>query len=274
MPRIALALACLLGLVLHADAAEPKLKGLLITGGCCHDYEAQKKIITEGLSQRASIAWDVVHEGGDGKDHRISVYEKPGWTKGYDVIVHNECFGAIKDAEFIQNIVGAHQNGTPGIFVHCALHSYREAGPGADGWRELIGVTSVRHESKHGLDVKRVDVKHPILAGFPEEWRTEQGELYVIQKVWPNCTPLATAYGTDTKMDHPVIWANTFGRTRCYGISLGHHNETMNTDVWLDTTARGLLWVTGHLTDDGKPEAGYEGTGVQPIDISLKPVPE
>ena len=59
------------------DAAEPtKLKGLLITGGCCHDYENQKRIITQGVSQRASISWDIVHEGGSSRDHRISVYSQ------------------------------------------------------------------------------------------------------------------------------------------------------------------------------------------------------
>lgn len=277
MLRYATALLVVLTVALPTRGAEPakaKLKGLLITGGCCHDYETQKRIITEGLSQRVSIEWDVVHEGGSGKKHEVSVYKKPNWTDGYDVIVHNECFGAVEDPEFIAKIVGAHQNGTPGIFIHCALHSYRAAGAGADGWRELIGVTSVRHESKHGLDIKPTGVKHPILAGFPKEWKTEQGELYVIQNVWPNCVPLATAYGTDTKKDHPVIWANTFGKTKIYGTSLGHHNETMNTDVWLDTTARGLLWVTGHLNDDGTPETGFNGTGVKPIDTSLKPKPD
>ena len=55
--------------LLQAQAAEKKttkktkLKGLLVAGGCCHDYERQVQIITEGLSQRASISWDVVYEG-------------------------------------------------------------------------------------------------------------------------------------------------------------------------------------------------------------------
>ena len=37
-------------------ASKTKLKGLLVAGGCCHDYERQVEIITEGLSQRASIS--------------------------------------------------------------------------------------------------------------------------------------------------------------------------------------------------------------------------
>ena len=48
-----------------AEDAEPKLKGLIVAGGCCHDYPRQKLIISEGVSQRISIAWDIVHEGDD-----------------------------------------------------------------------------------------------------------------------------------------------------------------------------------------------------------------
>src|ERR1043166_6356594 len=33
-----------------ACSAEP-LRALLITGGCCHDYEAQKKILSKGISR-------------------------------------------------------------------------------------------------------------------------------------------------------------------------------------------------------------------------------
>src|SRR5438093_1248462 len=49
-------------------AAQP-LRALLITGGCCHDYEAQKKILTEGINARANVQWTIIHEGGDGKEH-------------------------------------------------------------------------------------------------------------------------------------------------------------------------------------------------------------
>ena len=71
-------------------AQKTKLKGLLVAGGCCHDYERQVEIITEGLSQRASISWDVVYEG-KGRDTKVSIYKNPDWSKGYDIVVHNEC---------------------------------------------------------------------------------------------------------------------------------------------------------------------------------------
>jgi uncharacterized protein len=277
MIRVCLALLLSLALLTPGSAAEKetKLKGLLITGGCCHDYNNQKQIITEGLSQRVSISWDVVHEGGTGRDHKVSVYQEAGWASKYDVIVHNECFGGVKDDDFVKSIAAAHFEGVPAIFVHCSLHSYRAAPTGADSWRELIGVTSRRHEKHRGVLVQNVNQFNPIMKDFPTEWKTDSGELYIIERAWPNCVPLAQAYGTDTKKVHPVIWTNKFGKAKVFGTSLGHHNETMNNDIWLGVVSRGLLWTVGKLDEDGIAKPGYEGTGVKPIELpGLKPVPE
>jgi len=253
-----------------ADPPAP-LKGLLITGGCCHDYENQKTIITQGISQRVNISWDIVHEGGTGRDHKVSAYSRKNWASGYDVIVHNECFGGVTDDEFVSSIAAAHHEGVPAVFIHCALHSYRNAAVGADSWRELIGVTSRSHEGKRGVLVQRLIDDHPVMQGFPETWQTPNGELYKIEKVWSNCIPLARAYGEDTKKDHPVIWVNTFGKARVFGTSLGHHNETMNTSEWLDVVSRGVLWATDHIRPNGRPMKGYEGTGVTPIVLRKGP---
>jgi type 1 glutamine amidotransferase len=247
------------------------LKGLLITGGCCHDYENQKRIISEGISQRVNIEWDIVHEGGSGRDHKVSTYSSDNWASGYDIIVHNECFGGVTDDDFVASIAAAHHEGVPAVFIHCALHSYRNAQVGADAWRELIGVTSRSHEGKRGVLVQRLNDSHPVMRGFPQEWQTPNGELYKIEKVWPNCIPLAKAYGKDTDKDHTVIWVNTFGRARVFGTSLGHHNETMNTDEWLDVVSRGVLWATDHIRPDGQPMEGYTGTGVAPIQLDQGP---
>ncbi|MCA9086254.1 MAG: ThuA domain-containing protein [Planctomycetaceae bacterium] len=276
--RITVAAFVFQGLAISSTMAAEKaapLKGLLITGGCCHDYENQKRIITEGISQRVNIEWDVVHEGGDGKEHQISVYKQPGWASKYDVIFHNECFGAVVDDKFVQSIAAAHHEGVPAVFVHCSLHSYRNAPVGADAWRELIGVTSRSHEKKRPVDVVRLNDDHPVMKGFPEKWPSPNGELYKIERIWPNCIPLAQAWGEDTKQDHTVIWLNTFGNARVFGTSLGHHNETMNNDVWLDLVARGVLWSVDRLAPNGKPMPGYEGSGVKPIviDDTTPPAP-
>lgn len=251
------------------NKAVAPLRGMLITGGCCHDYETQKKIITQGLSQRVNIEWEIIHEGGTSKAHKVSVYKNKNWAKNFDVIVHNECFGDVMEPAFIKNITEAHAAGVPAVFIHCSLHSYRHSKV-ADSWRELIGVTSRSHEKKHPISVKPMRANHPIMSDFPESWPVKSGELYKIEKVWPNCTPLAQAFGVDTQKNHTTIWTNMLGKTKIFGTSLGHFNETMNNDVWLGVVSRGLLWTVEKLDDQGKPKSGYEGTGIKPLDFPKK----
>ncbi|MHC2068628.1 ThuA domain-containing protein [Bremerella sp. T1] len=243
-----------------------KLKGLLITGGCCHDYPAQIKIITEGLSQRVNIEWDVVIAG-DGRQVKVPVYLNHDWIKPYDVVFHNECYGHVDDVEFVEGIVKAHtENNIPAIFVHCSMHSYRNAK--TDEWRKLIGMRSTSHEGKHPLDIVTLESDHPIMQGFPKDWKVDRGELYKIEKTWDSATPLAKAYGVDTKKDHNVIWCNEYDGTKSFSTTLGHYNETMNNDVWLSLVARGLLWTVDGLNEDGTTKPGFEGTGKKEIDLS------
>src|ERR1700740_2590554 len=78
--------------VMSARCAEP-IRALLITGGGSHDYKHQKDILTEGISARANIAWTISYDGVDDRTHEATIYSKPDWWKGYDVIVHDECYG-------------------------------------------------------------------------------------------------------------------------------------------------------------------------------------
>ena len=231
-----------------SSAADP-IKALLVTGGSSHDYDAQKKTLTEGLGRRVNIAWTVV-DGGRDRANPEGLYE-PGWADGYDVIVHNECFGGVVDDAFIEGIVKAHRQGTPGIFIHCSMHSYRNAKSGAQAWRELIGVTSKRHErGKRQLVAVPIE-EHPTLAKFPKAWHTPTGELYVIEEIWPNTQPIVTAYSIEQKQEMPVVWLNKLGKAKVFGTTLGHHNEMIAADVWLDTVARGMLWTLDRLPADG-----------------------
>ena len=248
-----------------------KLKALLITGGCCHDYPNQIKIITQGLSQRVSIDWDVELAGSD-RTVKVPIYKNHDWIKPYDLVVHNECYGHVDDVEFVEGIVNAHtENKIPAIFIHCSMHSYRNAD--TDEWRKLIGMTSRSHEGHHPLDVVTLKSDHPIMQGFPQNWKVERGELYKIEKTWDNTTPLAQAYGVDTKKDHTVIWTNEYKGTKTFSTTLGHHNETMNNDEWLSLVARGVLWTVDGLNEDGSTKPGFEGTGKAEIDLS-KPNPD
>lgn len=249
-------LPVLLALASTASAAPAKpIRALLVTGGCCHDYENQKKIISDGISARANVTWTVVHEGGDTRTHRISIYEKNDWATGYDVIVHNECFGQVEDVAFVERIAAAHQAGVPAVMLHCSAHSYRAAK--TDAWRECVGQTSMSHEKRRDLEIKVMKADHPVMKGFPMSWLDKEDELYKNEKLWPNTSPLAQAYGQDTKKDHVVIWVNTYGKGRVFGTTLGHLNSTMQDPVYLELVTRGLLWACDKLQVNGQPKQGY-----------------
>jgi type 1 glutamine amidotransferase len=244
-----------------ADPADVKpLKVLMVTGGCCHDYENQKHILAEGISARANVEFTIVHEEGPGgksdKSHKISIYEKDDWAKGYDVVLHNECFGAVTDVAFVERIAKAHFDGVPAVMLHCSTHSYRMAA--TDEWRKCVGQKSMSHEKNRDLHVKNLKPEHPVMKGFPMEWLDKGDELYKNEILYPNFVPLAKAYGEDTKMDHNLVWVNTYGDARVFGTTMGHANSTMEDPVYLDLVTRGLLWACGKLDDDGKPMAGYE----------------
>lgn len=252
LPFLVLALAPLAAG--EPEAAAP-LKVLMLTGGCCHDYDSQKEILSVGMSSRANLDFTVVHEGGDSRNHKIAMLADPDWAKGHDVVLHSVCFGALEDVAFVEGIAKPHHDGVPAVMLHCSAHSYRAAK--TDAWREAVGITSFSHEKQRELTVKTVAGEHPIMKGFPENWETPSDELYKVDKEWPGLVPLATAYGKETEKDHTVIWVNTYGKGKIFGTTLGHGNETVSHPVFLDLLTRGLLWTTGKLNDDGTPAAGY-----------------
>lgn len=168
-------------------AAEP-LRALLITGGCCHDYTAQKKILTEGISARANVTWTIILEGeGSDKDVKFSIYEKPDWTKGFDVIVHNECSGQLTNVDWVEHIAKGHYEGVPAVVIHCSMHSYRFSP--TDEWRKLLGVSSYRHQAFRPFEVVNLKPEHPVMKGFPAKWQDDPDELYEIKKSGPTALP-------------------------------------------------------------------------------------
>jgi len=135
----------------QADAAK-KIRVLLVTGGCCHDYAFQTKAMQLAASKRGlRVEWTVVNEGGKGTKAKIGLYDKPGWAKGFDVVVHNECFANTTDEAYIRKITQTHKSGVNAVVIHCAMHTYRAAK--INDWREFLGVTSRRHEHQSNYTV-------------------------------------------------------------------------------------------------------------------------
>lgn len=230
------------------SAAETNsLRALLITGGCCHNYPFQTQQLTNAVAKLAKVEWTVTMDGGTGTRAEISLYDNPDWAKGYDVVIHNECFADTTNQVYIRKITTAHHAGVPAVVIHCAMHTYRTAE--IDDWREFLGVTSKRHDHQSKYPVKLVEPASPILKGVATNWVTPMDELYIIEKVWPNTKPLATSVSERDGKTYPVIWTNQYGKARVFGTTYGHSDDMWRDENFLTLASRGVLWAAGRLTD-------------------------
>ncbi|HUR60159.1 MAG TPA: ThuA domain-containing protein [Opitutaceae bacterium] len=242
-PLFAFLLAALCAATAHAASPAKPVRALLITGGCCHDYKTQAQLLTDGMKAIAPVEWTIVNDGGTTTRAMIPLYDKPDWAKGYDVVVHNECFADTTDENYIRKITAAHKGGTPAVVIHCAMHTYRAAT--VDDWREFLGVTSRRHDHQSAYPVRRVAADHPIMRGFPAVWTTPMDELYVIEKLWPGAKALAVSTSERDGKEYAAVWTNDYHGTRIFGTTFGHGLATWRDPVYVAMVARGVLWAAG-----------------------------
>lgn len=231
-----------------ADAAPKPLKVLIVTGGCCHDYDVQKVLLKKGLEQRAHLDVEYVQQGGTATDSRIPLYENANWADGFDCVIHDECFSDAKDPQWVARVLKPHREGLPAVVMHCAMHCYRD---GTDDWFRFCGVTSRQHGAHYPHEVLTRDGTHPIMKTLGAGWANPAGELYWIEKVWPTAHPLASAKNREKGNEEVCVWTNEFGekKTRIFGTTLGHHNVTVEHPAFLDLVTRGTLWACGKLDD-------------------------
>jgi type 1 glutamine amidotransferase len=194
----------------------------------------------DAISKALPVDWMVAVQGGRGTTGQLPVYDRPDWAKGYDIVVHNECFADITDPAFIRRITSAHRGGPPAVVIHCAMHTFRAAT--VDDWREFLGVTSRRHTRQFNIPVKLVAKDHPVLKGFKADWVTPMDELYVIDKLWPGATIIASAVSPEDQKEYPLAWTNDYAGTRVFGTTLGHGMATFDDPVFQDLLARGFKW--------------------------------
>lgn len=223
-------------------AGQKRLRALVISGGCCHDYNAQNKILVENVAKELPVDWTILLEGGNGFEGRIAIYDTPNWAKGYDIVVHNECFANTDDAKMLKQIADGHKNGAAAIVIHCSLHSYRAAT--VDDWREFMGVTSRRHTPSHNISINVDDKESSIMKGIPAGYKTPLDELYVVEKFWPTAKSLASASPPDDpKTKYSLMWTNDYNGARVFGTTIGHGMETWNDPVFQDLLVRAFKWA-------------------------------
>ncbi|MEC7678637.1 MAG: ThuA domain-containing protein, partial [Planctomycetota bacterium] len=54
---------------------------------------------------------------------------------------------------------------------------------------------------------------------------------------------LADSYSDETGKREPVVWLNEHDGVKVFGISLGHHNETIEAESWQLMVSQGLRWA-------------------------------
>jgi type 1 glutamine amidotransferase len=259
-------------------AGQVPLNVLVVSGGCCHDYPAQNRIIYDVLNPVAPINWtfELGMTNLSLTQGKLPLYSDPDWASRFDLVIHNECWanGEFPPA-FMRSLTLGHDRGIPAVMIHCSLHSYRQSP--IDDWRELIGVTSRRHTFAHPIKVTW-NQSNPVAKGMPE-WTTPTDELYVIEKEWPGMQAVATAVNNQRNekgvLDngvkgpnetYPIAWTHLYkGSTRVFGTSLGHANATWDTPEFRELLVRGFRWAMGK-----DPQVGWTPT---PPGMSAPPLP-
>jgi len=255
---------------LKAQKSPKPLKVLLITGGCCHSYATQKNVIKKGLEARANVVVDQIHTDDSSNNPPLSIYRNPNYAKGYDVVIHDECAAGMADLSILNGVLAPHRNGIPGVNLHCAMHSYRvgnhrmPAEPGTDDnlWFDYLGIQSSGHGPKEPIAISFTNTEHPITKTL-EDWATIEEELYNNVQVFPTAKALAKGFQFQPKRsakngnviaakndEAVVVWTNEYHGTRVFSTTIGHFDETVADERYLDLVTRGLLWSCNKLNDN------------------------
>lgn len=264
-PLALAALSLVLAPLFAAPTPKP-LKALLVIGGCCHDYAAQKDILKEGLEKRANLKVDIAYLADKTTTPALPILGNPDYAKGYDLVIHDECGADIKDPALIAGVLAPHRAGLPGVNLHCAMHSYRigppatpaEKGSERAAWFDYLGLQSSGHGPKLPIAITFSGDQSPIVRGFAP-WTTGPEEHYNNIQVLPTATVLARGKQVvkEKENDFAVVWTNDYRGTRVFSTTIGHFNETVADARYLDLVTRGILWACKKLDDAGKPLPGY-----------------
>ena len=263
MNIVALALAGF-AFVQSVSAETKPLKVMLITGGCCHDYKTQTELLKKGIEERIQAEVVQIHVDDKTTKPALPIFGNPDYAAGFDVVIHDECAAGITDPVVIAGVLKPHVDGTPAVNLHCAMHSYRfgdfkqKVEPTADNgkWFEFLGLQSTGHGPQKPIDIAFVDKEHHITKTLAD-WTTINEELYNNIAIHEGAHVLAK--GKQGNQETVVAWTNLYGakKTRVFGTTIGHNNDTVGDARYLDLVTRGLLWACGKIDEKGNIAAGY-----------------
>jgi len=234
-----------------ASPAVTPLKALFLTGGGYHDYKKLVPHLTASLSQLLNAQFTTAFD--------LNALTNAQFADPYDVVVYDVCFDEAPDT-LLENAMRAARNGKPTVMIHCAVHAFRQSAKVRE-WESYCGLRSKVHDPYGPFTVVNLDPNDPITKSFPAEWKTPGDELYQMISIDPQSHALLKATSPQNGREHIVGWTYSFGRGRVFATTLGHDMKTAGSPDYLQLLANGLLWTCNKLGDDGKPLAGYSGSG-------------
>src|SRR5687767_6898914 len=57
-------------------AGQPRINALVVSGGCCHDYALQGRLLMDAMNKALPVDWTVAVQGGRGTRGSMPVYSR------------------------------------------------------------------------------------------------------------------------------------------------------------------------------------------------------
>lgn len=257
-------LSLFLGSALCAELshAKPRLLYLTQGGDPWHDYTWQAEKFQQTLPLWIDVAITTV--GVEDKKAALKTLKNPDFAADYDILVYNACFAFSTDYKSIFNIRRqAQELGIPVILLHCAMHNFRSTSPslGPMGnllsawdrrkwkdkdllpqWSAFTGMDTIIHEPIATLSLRKA-AQHPITEGLPAEVILAHDELYLAHSQSKDSTALY--WGESARQsEQPVVWIRQEGQTEVVGITLGHDQNTWNSEFFWQLLSQSVRYLT------------------------------
>ena len=102
------------------------------------------------IEARAHVIVDIDFVKDGSTKAQFARYRSTDWSKGYDVIIHDECTADVIDKDYVTTVLAPHMDGLPAVNLHCAMHSYRVK---SDDWFRFCGIQSSSHGPQEPIEV-------------------------------------------------------------------------------------------------------------------------
>ena len=233
-----LLMAALLSPGLAVQAADPKIRVLIVTGG--HGFD--KDAFFDVFKSNPHIAFTHAAHGKTNAD----VYERQDLLS-YDAVVLYDMPKNITDAQKAE-FLSLFDRGIGLVVLHHALVSYQH-------WPEyerIIGGRYAEEDGKSGVVTPQVGYQHdvnvpvvivakahPITVGMTDF--TIRDEIYWGFRTRSDVMPLITT--THPKSGKPLGWTRNEGKSRIVYLQLGHGPEAFANPNYRRLVAQSIQWV-------------------------------